>query len=285
MGSNRTNASIVDLAEYGNQSIPGHGVNPGDFKWHLLAEGDSWFHFNRLGPQENLLQHFKFDKSTVIVNTAMSGDTIQEMMSAKNSKFMTALEDHQFEMILFSGGGNDLSDAFCGAYVDESGEKVKILKPASSMDFMDFIDTDALKKLKSSLLQNYKQLKKLIAKSGKGKNKNTKVVLHCYDYFTIRNNIENDSNRYRSIRKSGAEPKLWDSISDYLVNELAKTLLSLHDPDNNFYVIDTLRTLNRADSLVVGNSNDWRNELHPNHAGYAKIAQQKMDDIINKLLK
>ncbi len=274
---------IVDLNEYQGPHIA--GFNPGHFSWHILAEGDSWFHFNRVGPQENLLQHLSFEKDTAVVNVAMSGDTVQDIIAGKRYRFFEkALAEYKWHLILLSAGGNDLIDAFCGDYI-VNGKRIQILKDTKdSRDFMDYIDENALADLLKAVTEGYEKIIQLRNTLGKGKNKETKILTHCYDYFTMRNNPESDSRRYRMLNRFDIAPKLWPSISDYLVDALAKTLLSLASPQNEFYVVDTRATLVRADSLTIGNSNDWRNEIHPNHIGYAKIAKQHVNNKIKSLM-
>lgn len=276
-------AEIVDLNEYKGPHIT--GFNPSHYAWHILAEGDSWFHFNRAGPQENLLQHLIFEKDTVVVNVAMSGDTVKDIITGKRYRFFEqALADYKWGLILLSAGGNDLIDAFCGDYI-VNGKRIQILQDAGeSREFMDYINQTALNDLLKAVTEGYKQIIQLRNTLGKGKNKKTKILTHCYDYFTMRNNPESDSRRYRILNGFDIAPKLWPFISDYLVSELANSLLALADTQDEFYVVDTRGTLVRADSLTIGNSNDWRNEIHPNHIGYEKIATQHVNNKIKSLM-
>ncbi len=280
-----SNATIISYGDYIKPNpIPGHGIDVDNYPWQILSEGDSWFNFNRFAPEENLLQHLNFKKDTVIVNVALSGDTIQDILEKKRFRFFRdALKSRKWSMILFSAGGNDLIDAFCGDY-HIGGEVIKILKSATSKDFMDYIDDAAMDKLLANIQTSYEKVAKLRVSLAKGINSQTPIVLHCYDYFTIRNGSENISKRCKALKKQHVPVDLWEPISKYMVDRLAKALFELHDPSNHFYVVDTCRTLISADANVIGDSKDWRNEIHPNHGGYQKLADQRVSPVLNKLL-
>lgn len=280
-----SNSTIISYSDYIKPNpIPGHGVDVDNYPWQILSEGDSWFNFNRFAPEENLLQHLNFKKDTVIVNVALSGDTIQDILEKKRFRFFRdALKSRKWNMILFSAGGNDLIDAFCGDY-HIGDEVIKILKPATSKNFMDYMNDAAMDKLFAYVQASYAKVAKLRVSLAKGINSETPIVLHCYDYFTVRNGSENISKRCKALKKQRVPVELWKPISEYMVYRLAKTLLDLHDPTKHFYVVNTCGTLISADDNVIGDSNDWRNEIHPNHGGYQKLADQRVSPELNKLL-
>ncbi len=85
----------------------------GEYRYRLLAEGDSWFTLGGL-PTSNLLFSLAFPASTLIVNCAMPGDTIRHVAEiAANRELQAALSSRfgfSWDAILLSGGGNDLID-------------------------------------------------------------------------------------------------------------------------------------------------------------------------------
>src|ERR1039457_3815405 len=109
-------ARIVGWEEYKRLfQIPGT-----TFDWHILAEGDSWFHFGftpAIGQPRNLLDPLEFNKSTVIASVALSGDTIQHISQpSANPSLLEAMGYRKWNLILVSAGGNDLIDALSGSY-------------------------------------------------------------------------------------------------------------------------------------------------------------------------
>lgn len=261
-------------------------------KWHVLAEGDSWFHFNRSpfkGPQENLLKTLEFKKSAVIVNMAMSGDNVAQMMNpnipgffnaSRVATFKSALEYRKWDMILLSACGNDLIDAFDGGY-DIGTRKVKIIQacdnPTSFTDYLNLADLDdALESIKDS----YSNLISIIRNAGGKKNDTTKIIGHTYDYFTLRNiKSKGKSKRQIALEKHGVPPTYWKQITGYLNDRLRGLLLSFNGA--NVVIVDTMDTLNPADQDEPENTRHWRNEIHPNFDGYSKIARER----VNKYLE
>ena len=79
----------------------------------ILAEGDSWFAYPRrffaFGDASNVVQVLGKKKTYVILTTASNGDEAVIMMSG-DQKFslMKKLKHIEFDVILFSGGGNDI---------------------------------------------------------------------------------------------------------------------------------------------------------------------------------
>jgi hypothetical protein len=84
-----------------------------DYRYRLLAEGDSWFTLGGL-PTSNLLFSMRFAAPTVIVNCALPGDTIRHISEIASNRELGAALDVRFgaqwDALLLSGGGNDLID-------------------------------------------------------------------------------------------------------------------------------------------------------------------------------
>ena len=72
---------------------------------------------------------------------------------------------------------------------------------------------------------------------------------------------------------------MWIPVSDYLLDQLAEAILALDSqsgsrPLPGVFVVDTRNTLKRARLGKTTSDGDWTNEIHPNTAGYRKLADK-----------
>lgn len=260
---------------------------PGAFKYRVLAEGDSWFHLNELRPLENIILSCSPAKSTFIVNMALSGDTVQQQ-SGINPKGLfnksrikirnRAVKTYKWDYFLLSAGGNDLKDAFVGEY-KINDQRVQLLKECKiPTNFKDFINEELLNQVMDEIKFGYSQL---INQLRVGKNKDVRIIGHTYDYFTMRMCTKNKykSERQKLLEKFKVPSTYWKSISAYMNDRLAETLLSFND--NPFFpnvrIINTLSCLHQANQETCGKTEHWRNEIHPNSDGYKKLCKDRID--------
>ena len=276
---------------------PGRSMNSSDpvfsADWHVLAEGDSWFNFNELRLQENLLQQLEFKKSTVICNLALSGDNVAQMINPKilgifnksrAKTYKLALELKQWDMILLSACGNDLIDSFVGGYDVGKDKKVKLIKSCENpKDFKDFLNMDDLEVAVNSITDSFANMIKLIRETGKGNNINTKIIAHTYDYFTLRDAPKGDkSRRQKALEKHNVPKTYWKQISGLINDRMAGFLLSFNDQKKypNVFIINTMDTLTPADQDEPGNTRHWRNEVHPNAEGFRTLAKNRINQYL-----
>jgi lysophospholipase L1-like esterase len=293
---NRKNVCIVDYAGFKNLAARGLQPDPNFPDKYILAEGDSWFHIGGLtgaGSARNLLDEITInDKQSLLLNMALSGDTVRRISdSFESSDFKKLLKEHHWDLLLLSAGGNDLIDALTEdlKYVVD-GKTLAIIN--SSVDngmFESYINQDHLDLLTKFVLDKYRALFKYIRKTKK--NKEVPIIIHTYDYPTPRDapadmfvikkgpwlhtafEIKNVPNKYRI------------KITDYIFKHIAEALLTLNAPNvpdlANVYVVKTYGTLLRADTDETGNSYDWLNEIHPNAKGLEKLAKIMNAEIEN----
>ena len=248
----------------------------GDFANHILAEGDSWFgwaHLN-LAPSSNLLEELRFEKASVVVSYAFSGDTIRNMAKlASNSAFFREIASQAYDAIMLSGGGNDLIDAL--PFVIPTCDPAA--PPASAVDCVDARALDTL--FDGFVIPNYRQI---IGhrNAGAAPNRNTPVVIHTYDFPTARNAPATFMGAipaagpwlWRALRNAGVPPQFDQQIVDRVFKRLGDALRGLHDPANHVFVVDTPGTIERAAAGTTGLSGDWINEIHPDAHGYSLLA-------------
>lgn len=268
-------------------------LDPAFKDYKILAEGDSWFSLNDLLPRgrvpTNILYNLRFRKSTLIISCASPGDTMKNMSNiCGNSDLREALSrvGYKWDVILLSGGGNDLLERAQLILRDRSERKANAKKPE------DFCSEEELSRLIDSIQQNYRRIaQRRDMESGAAVGQ--PVITHTYDYVTPRNSPARFVNIpvsgpwvYKEFEAAQIPKKYWIELSGYLLERLAEGLLALEDPETgieNFHVVNTLGTLVPANIDDTGESNDWINEFHPSGDGYKKIVK-KWYRVLDKVL-
>lgn len=252
----------------------------------FLAEGDSWFSMSGTPPY-NLLFGLRFRDITQIVNCAIPGDTIVNMSKlAHNSHYREALTTRGFKWkaIFLSGGGNDLIDRADEILIPKNRRDAAASAPA------DFCDQTELRELIDDVQRGFRRLASL-RDSARSNSRKAPIVTHTYDYATPRNAparfffFSLGPWLYPALKSTQVPRGSWIPIADYLIDELAKGILTLQKGNNrikNFYVVNTRGATTRAALGDTGSSHDWQNEIHPNNKGYRKLArrvEKKLDKI------
>lgn len=258
----------------------------GDFNLQFLVQGDSWFSTNTLKPWgvSNLLEHMKFPQRSVAINCADPGDTLAHMVEWRQDPlffaFLAGPKEQGWHAIFLSAGGNDLIDAISVPAISVSKvpaaphERLLLTStewggPLASDN--KYISAGGWANFANHLALQFKALDFVRSKSQF--NTTTPIFIHTYDYVTPR----------ASPAGPGLGPWLlpalkgyqipetdWNAVADAFIDKLADISLSLSLP--NFHVVDTRRTLTRAEALAADASNDWENEIHPTADGYEKLA-------------
>lgn len=255
-----------------------------NYAWHILAEGDSWFTIGAV-PSSNLLFELRMAKWTRVLNLAYPGDTIEHAGSQANRDIQTFLSkrnfNYRFDAILLSGGGNDVIDA-ANQLVDPTCYQPTLRDPEA------YIRQHALDDLLQTIQRSYQHIASL-RDAPDSLSTGCPMFAHTYDYPTPRNAKSRVFNTfelqgpwlYPVFEGSPIDVGLRQLIVNRLMDRLAEALLEMDCVQgkpgkqlHNFHVIDTRNTLVPANPADIGNSNDWLNEIHPNHEGYRKIADR-----------
>lgn len=258
------------------------------FDYNILCEGDSWMSIgsNPAKGHSNILQDLRFSKRCLLWNIASPGDTMKKMSNwCVNPDFLALIsgkEEFPWKAIFLSAGGNDLIDAMKEIVVPSSA--------TAGSNFTDYINVARLHALFWEMLTYLRRVEN--ARDSSKNNRYTPIVIHCYDYA-----VPGDAPvkawglklggpwLYPAV--NGKVPrKHWTSISEYLIDEMAKFFLRIKNEKliSNFHVI--YQTLNVLDSPVWEKSKkakDWDNEIHPSRAGYKKLApviSKELDEIM-----
>lgn len=256
------------------------------YRWHLLAEGDSWFSIGAV-PSSNLLYELRFPVWTQILSLAYPGDTLRhmgELASNRDLKKWLARKGFatRFDGLLLSGGGNDLIDA---APALISAKPLRGQDPALPASYLRPAALTALVETVQAGMRTIIGLRD----SKDSKSQGAPAFVHTYDYATPRNAPARFLSGppvsgpwlYKVLQPTGLDIGLQQRIADLLVDRLAEALWALDATQGQpglqlpaFHVVETRNTLVRANPTELGGSNDWLNEIHPTMDGYRKIAAQ-----------
>ncbi len=267
-------ARVVKLDDVASGDPAAQPDNP-QYAKRFLGEGDSWFSYNALPHSANVLDQIHLPAPCVVLTLAQPGDTIRHMGAiASNPMLKRYLADRNFasnwDAILLSGGGNDLIDAVEEIIVDGTGTAPE-----------NWISETALADTLKTVAEGYEAI--VAARDAPGSvNAGKLIMVHTYDYPTPNNTPATFLGTpaigpwfWKRFEALGVgDRRLRAAVTDRVLDRLAETLLGLAARFANFRVIDTRGTLIRAAFGATGNSNDWLNEIHPNSAGYRKIADR-----------
>ena len=253
----------------------------------ILAEGDSWFSIGGF-PPANLLGGLRFKSSTLIASCASPGDTIVRMANLERNRFYKQAlspRGHAWDMILLSGGGNDLID-----------DAHKIVKPRRSRSPRDpsevdgYVNKKELKTCMNKISAGYMTLAEL-RDGPRSPAQHKPILTHTYDYATPRNEPAKFVGfpllgpwLYKAFTAQEVPRDYWIDLAKHLMDALAETILSLQADIDDFHVVDTRKTLVPAGIDELGQTKHWLNEIHPNHEGYEALGRVIAREKLYRLL-
>ncbi len=235
----------------------------------VYVEGDSWFAFpgvfNRTSIPTWLVKFMGARFAVYRVDNA--GDTAAEMLSGKQRRRLRDRlknDNADFQLLLFSGGGNDVID-----------DLKTIIRPnPGGIDASSFIDFDALRSTVDRVSAYHSELARLRDRY----RPNCQIVTHTYDIpFPDGRKI-----RKLGIRKGpwikpalkGIDEKFHRGIIRIVMDQFADGLVSTARREKKFTVVETRGTLTRR--------KDWADEIHPTSKGFKKIARKIRDELHRK---
>lgn len=234
----------------------------------LVSEGDSWFQFPFLLDDtiDQLLPTYN------IYSVGAAGDTLQNMIF-DNPEYLDALDEvgDDARGFLFSGGGNDV--------IGQDTDGTRILERLVR-DFMpgqspaEHLDNEAVDHQFRFVDSCYRQL---IGEIG-SEFSSIPIFIHSYGHvfpgkYDIDGIVDKRDPFYAAKDQWIGQPldnkgirdkKLQREIVKLLLDRLAEMQLGLAAVHPNVHVID-VRT-------AVPDVNEWNDEIHPNDAGFAKVA-------------
>ena len=227
----------------------------------VLAEGDSWFDYPQiLLTGGGVIDHLQKLSGVNILNMAHHGDPVQETLGVeKRKRLEKLLRNPGFDILLFSGGGDDIAgNQFCLWLEPNTGG------PADSA-----VNSDRLREILGIVEDGYRDLIEIRDRRAPG----CWIVTHAYDFPQPSNTGVCGLGPWL---KPSLDYRGWSAAADQFA--IVKNVLSkLND------LLEALETEQKAAGkkhLHVRTQNtlnpatDWDNEIHPNGAGFTKIARK-----------
>jgi len=141
----------------------------------VLADGDSWFD---LPLKSDIIRELRQPSpqrpDLDITNHARHGNTLQYLLGAPTrAGFYRALNEEHYDLLLFSGGGNDILSDFSLRPILR--RKTPGTRP------QDLLDTTSLDRRLEQLGRLYQRLIAAVAQASR--NPSIKIVAHTYDFM------------------------------------------------------------------------------------------------------
>lgn len=235
----------------------------------ILAEGDSWFtHGAGLGRGKSLVEKLNDYATVNIVSVANPGAELEALVEGRNRDWRMAtnpdlLKGNDYDLVLFSGGGNDIVGDELETYLKRWREGLK---------GKELVKQSVLRRKLDEMEEQYRVLRKTVDRYV---GTNTPIVTHGYDYahasgegFSLIGGILTVG---PWILPSFKRKKI-DLQSDqkvilkYLVDAFNQRLkvLSSSGGISDFHYVNLRGKLN---------VDDWDDELHPTAGGRDKLAK------------
>jgi hypothetical protein len=245
----------------------------------IYAEGDSWFDkFTPIpNPRTNLLQEIRLPWHSVVVDVSTIGDESGDMVKGQQAfKTKFLFKQYSFNAILLSAGGNDLKNLYANKIDQYSANGItqeEITQLSRPSEYAGYF---------SGVIAN---IKKFIAFRDAAANETTRqapILLHGYDYFQPRpakagvfsgGSLGRGPWLYPALLSAGFTDVQMRSAADAVVDQLNNMLATYIAPLANVHVIDSRGLLTPAPAGSLTEDVDWLDEIHPNGAGFEKLAR------------
>lgn len=233
----------------------------------ILAEGDSWFDFPFGGKPfrgGDVIERLRDLIPFPIMNLAVRGDEVRSMLGcAQRTRLKQLLEDtsRDFNVLLFSGGGNDIVGDPFRLWIRErdacDGECARAVNDAALGCILQIVRT---------AYEDLLDMRDRIAARTPGRS--ISVFLHAYDWA-----IPGGAGvcGYGPWLRPSLHDRGWTNpaearaiVKDTLVR-FANLLADIARQYDDVTVIGTQGTLG---------DDEWNDELHPNRAGFGKVAHR-----------
>jgi hypothetical protein len=231
----------------------------------ILAEGDSWFDFpfgGRPFRGGDVIERLRDLIPFPILSLAVRGDEARTMLGvAQRRRLRELLEDRErdFNVLLFSGGGNDIVGEPFRLWIRDrdvaGGDPARALNDAAFGCILQVVRT---------AYEDLLDLRDKIAAQGRS----ITVLLHAYDWGVP-----------SGVGVCGYGPWLHPSLEDRGWTDAAECRAVVREALTRF--ADLLEDIARQynDVVVVRTQGtlgvtEWNDELHPNRAGFPKIARK-----------
>jgi hypothetical protein len=255
------------------------GLAPEQFRYRLLAEGDSWMDRSSLltASLPAFLARAMDDAgdSVLIVNCSMFGDTMRRVGECLNNDFAGWVRhsfNWKFDALLLSAAGNDFIDAARDPAPGQGILKNMVGLPTPAQG-RDCVNQDAVALLVTQYLDpNFAKLYDLVQAS---RHADMPIFLNSYDTPTARPAPALPNGKAwlcDAYEKNSIAHSVWPDLTDSIFNDVQTTVALWAQGRANVHLVPTDGTLTPAAPGSTGDSGDWINEIHPNAAGWHKLA-------------
>ncbi|MCX7384226.1 MAG: SGNH/GDSL hydrolase family protein [Alphaproteobacteria bacterium] len=262
----------VCIAQYGVDVADWRIANPGGGgPLRIVATGDSWFDYplnKALLGYTDIIAHLRasLPSGTPISNIAAHGDTVANLMGVKRRDQLKRLLAHGADVILFSGGGNDIAGDQFRNWLDSN--------PGGGNPAMAINDA-AVAGILAIITAGYRDLIALRDQFAP----QAHILLHGYDFAYP------DNRDAKLLFIDVAGPWLFPSLKDRgwmqdpkvkadldigcrivktILTRFNSSLVTIAAQHPNVTLVPTQGTLTRKAQ--------WDNELHPGRDGFALVA-------------
>ncbi len=236
----------------------------------ILSEGDSWFSYPL---NNNIADFIEMMSAFSMLRLEKNGDQATEILRDNSSqirKLKTFLKRYEFDLLIFSAGGNDV--------VDENLRPL-LKRKTGTMTWRQCVRDAELAARMKEIADAYRRL---IALRDAARPSCT-IVCHSYDYPIP------DGRPARGpfgLGRAGpwlkpildefriTDPADAAAVARHLIDTLFATLSSLVTTTNKFHVVDLRGTL-----AAHGNT-WWADELHPDSRGFRALSEKWRDKLM-----
>lgn len=288
----KLNTEQLDSIRRMEEALPQNRIRT---QYKILAEGDSWFAYPKeyffFGDASNVVTQLReLYPILKIKNISSNGDeAVAMIVGSSKLDFLDRITREEFDLILFSGGGNDIVGRYDFEYFLQPQE--------NASDFRSYIVMERFERRLNQIRNAYTDLIELvvlacqleIAKAESARiSKIPPIVTHTYD-IAIPNSqgavfagglFELDEGRswmQPYMEKYGIKDlEIQQRIVKFMLEELARMLGEIEAEYSEYFkVVNTQGTLE---------PNEWLNEIHPTPQGFEKIARKIYEEGIKHFL-
>ena len=219
----------------------------------LVSEGDSWFQYPLL--LRDVIDNVMDEQDFAVLSLGAAADLVEHM--ATRREYSSALTKTGAPIMLLSGGGNDLLG---------EGRLATILNPYSDgAGADDLIDDIALATVSDRILGFYGQILGDVAQNHSG----VKVIGHGYDTPFPR---AGGAHFGQPFEDAGIPLDVGREVIEKIVSFFRLRLAGLQTEFDNFRFVDLVGTVGTS-------SQSWKDELHPQNAGFERATAPLIDAI------
>lgn len=213
-----------------------------------VSEGDSWFQHPLV---EETIDHLMKTHDLAIWSLDGAAHTLQEMVD--QNEFAGAMQEKNSDVLLFSGGGNDLMGDHFGDYLNNFTPGAPGTNPAR---FLNATFGTALNQLfvhYRAIIQKVKQARP-----------NGRMYVHCYDFVRPRTGSEGKwlGGPLEDHGISHQADK--DGVIREIISQFKNGLQHIADGSGG-----VMKLVDTTGTVPAG---QWHDEIHANDSGYAPVA-------------